>query len=245
MILRQDNLDQARFLPSEELWRPPRSWRYERKFLVDQLDVHQVRALVKLHPAMFYQPYPPRYVNNLYLDTEELDNYQDNVSGARERHKVRIRWYGDILGPVKGPMLEFKVKSGLVGTKVIYPFSPFTLDERFSQRYYREILRQAGLPAEVEQRLHGLHVVLCNRYYRWYYGTRDGRFRVTVDAEMAFYQVRRVRNYFAHKYVDRDTVVELKYQRSLDVEAERVSRAFPFSVTKNSKYVTGIERVYL
>jgi hypothetical protein len=40
-------------------------------------------------------------------------------------------------------------------------------------------------------------------------------------------------------------VVELKYPKPQDVEAERVSRVFPFSVTKNSKYVTGIERVYL
>ena len=34
-------------------------------------------------------------------------------------------------------------------------------------------------------------------------------------------------------------------QKPLDVQADRVSGFFPFSVTKNSKYVTGIERVYL
>jgi hypothetical protein len=222
-----------------------RGYRYERKFLTDQLDAHQVRALVKLHPAMFYEPYPPRYVNNLYLDTEELDNYQENVSGVGERRKVRIRWYGDLFGRVEGPVLEFKVKSGLVGTKVSYPFIPFTLDERFCHRYYQEILREAGLPAYIQQHLRGLHVALCNRYYRWYYATRDGRFRVTVDAEMAFYQVRRATNYFRQRYVDhRHVVVELKYGKAMDVEAERVSRVFPFSVTRNSKYVTGIEMVY-
>ena len=87
---------------------------------------------------------------------------------------------------------------------------------------------------------------LRNRHYRRYYAARDERFRVTVDAEMAFYQVRKTRNPFVHKHVDRDhVVVELKYQKPLDVEAERVARVSPFSVTKNSKYVTGIERVYL
>jgi SPX domain protein involved in polyphosphate accumulation len=223
-----------------------RDFRYERKFLIDQLDVHQVQALVKLHPAMFYEPYPPRYVNNLYLDTEELDNYQENVSGVGERRKVRIRWYGDLFGRVERPMLEFKVKSGLVGTKVAYSFAPFALDERFCNRYYREILRQADLPGHVQQVLLGMHVVLCNRYYRWYYATHDERFRVTVDAEMAFYQVRKATNYFRHRYVDhRHVVVELKYGKAMDVEAERVSRVFPFSVTRNSKYVTGIEMVYV
>jgi hypothetical protein len=44
--------------------------------------------------------------------------------------------------------------------------------------------------------------------------------------------------------VDHDhVIVELKYDRPLDVEAERVSGYFPFSVSKNSKYVTGIEAV--
>jgi hypothetical protein len=223
-----------------------RDFRYERKFLVDQLDVHRVRALVKLHPCLFYEPYPPRYVNNLYLDTELLDNYQDNVSGAEKRRKVRIRWYGELFGPVERPILEFKVKSGVVGTKVGSPFAPFVLDERFGHRYYLDILRVAKLPPHVAQYLRDLHVVLCNRYYRWYYATRDGRFRVTVDAEMAFYQVRRTTNRFRHRHVDhRHVVVELKYGKAMDVEAGRVSRAFPFSVTKNSKYVTGIERVYL
>jgi hypothetical protein len=247
MILCQSDLDQARSLSPERLGRSSGAWRYERKFLTDQLDVHQVRALINLHPAMFYQPYPPRCVNNLYLDTEELDNYQDNVSGVGQRHKVRIRWYGDgLFGPVEGPVLEFKVKDGLVGTKIGYPFAPFSLDDRFCHRHYQEILRGADLPEHVRQRLRGLRVVLCNRYYRWYYATHDGRFRVTVDAELAFYQVRRVRNHFMHRHVDhRTVVVELKYQTPLDVEAERVARAFPFSVTKNSKYATGIERVYL
>jgi hypothetical protein len=223
-----------------------RDYRYERKFLVGQLDVQRVRALVKLHPAMFYEPYPPRHVNNLYLDTELLDNYQENVSGVGERHKARIRWYGDLFGRAEKPVLEFKVKSGLVGAKISYPFAPFVLDEHFDHRYYLDVLRVANLPAHVEQRLRSLHVVLCNRYYRWYYATRDGRFRVTVDTEMAFYQVRKVKNHFRHFHVDhRHVVVELKYGKAMDVEAERVSRAFPFSVTKNSKYVTGIERVYL
>jgi SPX domain protein involved in polyphosphate accumulation len=195
---------------------------------------------------MFYEPYPPRYVNNLYLDTEGLDNYQDNVGGVGERRKVRLRWYGELFGAVEQPVLEFKIKSGLVGTKVSYPFAPFALDRLFGDRVYRETLRRASLPGAVALRMRSMHVVLCNRYYRRYFATRDERFRVTVDTEMAFYQVRRTQNLFVHRYVDhKHVVVELKYQKPLDVEAERVSRRFPFSVTKNSKYVAGIERVYL
>jgi hypothetical protein len=220
--------------------------RYERKFLVERLDVQQVRALVKLHPGMFYEPYPPRYVNNLYLDTVGLDNYFDNVAGVGERHKVRIRWYGELFRAVEEPVLEFKVKSGLVGSKHTYPFAPFSLDDRFCHRYYRERLEKTDLPGRVKQYMRSLRVVLCNRYYRWYFATRDRRFRVTVDAEMSFCQVRGAGNRFVHRRVDHGRVVlELKYARALDVQADRVAGFFPFGVTKNSKYVTGIERVYL
>jgi SPX domain protein involved in polyphosphate accumulation len=226
--------------------RQTREFRYERKFVVDQLDAHQVRALVRLHPSMFYEPYPPRYVNNLYLDTHDMKNYFDNVHGAGERRKVRLRWYGGLFRDIQEPMLEFKIKSGLVGTKHIYPFAPFTLDNRFCHRYYQEILREADLSESVRLYMCGLNVVLCNRYYRWYFATRDQRFRVTIDTHMAYYQVRKVNNHFMHKYVDHNhVVVEMKYQKPLDVQAGRVAAFFPFSMTKNSKYVTGIEQVYL
>jgi hypothetical protein len=39
-------------------------------------------------------------------------------------------------------------------------------------------------------------------------------------------------------------VVELKYDIDQDLNANRVASFFPFRVTKNSKYVEGIERVY-
>ncbi len=224
----------------------PREYRYERKFLIDRLDAHQVRALVKRHPAMFYEPYPPRYVNNLYLDTKGMDNYADNVSGVGERRKVRIRWYGDLFGEIAKPRLEFKIKSGLVGTKQSFPFAPLILDQRFCHRYYRECLAAAELPDAVFHTLRDLDVVLCNRYFRWYFAARDQRFRITIDKELAYYQVKRANNRFVHKSVDHGKiVVELKYGQSLDTQADRVSSLFPFSVSKNSKYVSGIQRVYL
>jgi hypothetical protein len=91
-----------------------------------------------------------------------------------------------------------------------------------------------------------LEAVLVNRYYRWYYATVDGRFRVTVDTKMSFYNIRRLHNPFLYHSRDHENiVVELKYNAEFDPDADRVSRRFPFTLTKNSKYVQGIERVYL
>jgi SPX domain protein involved in polyphosphate accumulation len=223
-----------------------REYRYERKFLVEELDAGQVRMMVRRHPGMFHEPYPPRVVNNLYLDTEEMDNYYANLSGAAERCKVRIRWYGELFGAPTSPVLEFKVKSGLVGTKQSFPFPAFSLDQEFSQRYFHELVRASNLPDHVRHHLRTLNVVLCNNYHRWYYTTKDRNYRLTIDSELAYYRVKRFSNSFVHKVLDDSRViVELKYEKPFETQANRVAGFFPFRVTRNSKYVTGIESVYM
>ena len=72
---------------------------------------------VTLHPAMFRREYPRRQVNNVYLDTHDLTLATVHLSGAAERYKVRVRWYGALTGRVERPVLEFKGKSGHVGYK--------------------------------------------------------------------------------------------------------------------------------
>ena len=61
-----------------------------------------------------------------------------------------------------------------------------------------------------------------------------------------FYKVNgRFGNRFAHHQRNyRDVVVELKYEVEQEPQANYVAGFFPFRVTRNSKYVQGIERVY-
>lgn len=220
-------------------------FRYERKFLVDQLDAHQVRTVVKLHPALFVQPYPPRFVNNIYFDSDGMDHYHDNIRGMDDRIKIRVRWYGDLLGAIEKPVLEFKIKRGEVGTKEQYPLAPFRLEPGFSNHYLRQVLRESALPDRVRKQLRDLSAVLINRYYRWYFATLDGTYRVTVDTKLTFYRVGRMQSSLAHRQIDHThVVVELKYGAADDRQAERVSNHFPFRMTKSSKYVQGIERVF-
>lgn len=232
----------VKILPAQ----PATAYRYERKFLVNQLDAHQVRAMVKLHPAMFITPYPPRYVNNIYIDTKEMANYHDNVSGVKDRRKVRIRWYGDLFGGISNPVIEFKIKSGFVGRKYQYSLASFTLDENFNNRYFKDVLQGSSLPPQVKYSMRDLDPTLINCYYRWYFATVDGRFRVTVDTEMTFHRINPLRNNFLFRQVDyNNIVVELKYGAEYDTQAQKISAFFPFPVTKSSKYVQGIERVFL
>jgi len=217
------------------------SYRYERKFYLTVLDRAQVLAILRRHPVGFSQAYPPRYVNNIYLDTPWLSNYDANVAGLAERLKVRVRWYHDFFADVADALLEFKIKRGLVGTKQSYPFPEFAVDDRFSGRSFEMLLRSPQMEPDVKAHLIGYQPHLINRYLRRYYVSRDGRFRATVDEDMSFHPVKRFRNRFltAHRAPEA-LVVELKYDVAHEMDAHRVASWFPFRPTRSSKYAQGI-----
>jgi len=96
-------------------------YRYERKFLANSRSGTPAEIGIKLNPAVFSPLYYPRTVNNIYLDSATLRLYFMNLYGATARTKVRIRWYGDLLGLLPSPVLEFKTKHGLLGQKRSFP----------------------------------------------------------------------------------------------------------------------------
>ena len=219
--------------------------RHERKFLVDQLDAKQLQGLVRLHPQLFHEPYPPRHVNNIYFDTPDMDCYRDNVDGVANRCKARVRWYGGLLGPVARPVLEFKIKTGALGRKVSFPLPSLDVGRSLDRGSLRRLLLSSNLPPEWEERVRVMAPVLMNRYRRRYYVSRDQRYRLTIDSELEFRRVEMLGNRFLHRQEDRFTVIlELKYGAADDNGAGRLAGFFPFPRTKSSKYVQGIERVF-
>jgi hypothetical protein len=220
--------------------------RYEKKFVVEGMSAAQVIAVLKTHPALFSELYPPRYVNNIYLDTPLLSDYYSNVNGYRQRRKVRVRWYHDLFRPVDDALLEFKNKQGEVGSKEQFPFPAFNMDETLTERDFRAVVAASELPDTVKTRLRGLEFAMLNRYKRWYFATPGETFRVTVDDELSFYHLGKLSNHYRQYHRERRSlIVELKYLVADDAEAQRVCAALPFRITRSSKYISGVDSVYL
>jgi hypothetical protein len=69
----------------------------------------------------------------------------------------------------------------------------------------------------------------------------DRKFRLTVDEELAYYEIRQLAPNFLDKNIFSDDVIlELKYALNDDKLAGSVGSYIPFRLTKNSKYVNGI-----
>ncbi len=218
--------------------------RYERKFMIDAMTYHSVEQQIRIHPAAFSPIYHPRYINNIYMDTNELDFYYDNVSGKSGRRKARIRWYGDIHGFIEKPVLEFKIREGMLGNKISFALKPFHFDESFNSDQLIHVFRNSDLPLWALENLLQFKPALLNRYKRKYFLSFDNKFRLTIDDELSYYKIGENNNNFIEEYRSDDIIVELKYNREFDDIAPLVSNKLPFRLTKSSKYVNGIEYLH-
>lgn len=220
--------------------------RYERKFLITDFTHLDIEQMLKFHPSNFSEIYLPRTVNNIYFDTLGFNSYYDNVEGATQRLKVRIRWYGNLFGAVQQPVLEYKIKKGILGKKNSYNLKPFFLDSNFNKSQIINALNSSGVPQNIKDELLSLKPTLLNSYRRKYFLSADKNFRITIDQHLTYYRIGYYGNTFLNKTVDHhSTVLELKYDSLIETEAKKVVNNFPFGMTKNSKYLQGIERIFI
>jgi len=201
---------------------------------------------VKHHPAFFREIFHERRINNIYFDTYNLNYYSDNKVGVSQRKKVRIRWYGEDSVHIKDPVLEVKIKEGLLGEKWQYPISSFELNDKFNKNSFRPIFNCSNLPPKVLELLNHLSPSLSNSYLRRYFETVDKEFRLTIDHSVVFADLVKGCSWNQiHIPEDQNKIiVELKYQKEFDLKAQNVSNRFPFRIDKNSKYVSGIDQFH-
>ena len=218
-------------------------YRYERKSYITELSEYEVEDILRTHPAIFSEIFIQRYVNNIYFDSFSFNNYYDNIEGNTDRVKIRVRWYGNLFGAIDKPTLEIKIKKGLLGKKISMPIKPFFLNKETN---IGDILASnAQLQDSLMFDLNSLEPSLMNQYLRKYYKSCNGHFRITVDTNQLFYMIKKQNNYFLNQISDKNSVIlELKYDEEYDSEANNITSIFPFRVTKNSKYVNGVQKIY-
>lgn len=216
--------------------------RYELKLASDNLSPAQARTWLRLHPEGFQVAYPTREINNLYLDTFDLKNFNDNLTGLSARQKLRLRWYGVLEGSlVVNPVLELKLKENMLGEKKRQQLA-MVLD---MTRPYAEILK--GIRSHVDQQwrsrlLAFTRPALINRYRREYYVSPDGAVRATIDYDLISYDQR----IGSRPNLDRrlplpaQVVIEVKSAPEHYQRLQRVMGYFPIPRTRSSKYVSGV-----
>ncbi|MEK9657759.1 MAG: polyphosphate polymerase domain-containing protein [bacterium] len=219
--------------------------RYERKFVVTREYKSSIYYLLSVHPSLFREIYRQRKINNIYFDSIDYKFYRENVAGIANRKKVRLRWYGEMYGQIQAT-LEIKSKHGLTGTKQSFLLPSFNFTDQTNIMDIKKLLLQSTIPELIRQELFTLEMTLLNRYERRYFLSFDKKFRVTVDDSLNYFRIDNNTNISeSFMTVDPNTILELKYDYQHDVDAHYISNQFPFRVSRNSKYISGIEFIRL
>ena len=203
--------------------------RYEIKYRIELFGLASIEAVILMQPASFSTSFPDRQVNNIYLDTPNLHCFYQNIEGVHRRQKMRLRWYGKMDYPQNNSVLEIKNKNAELGWKDSFKVYNRSIDTK------EELLSAIAVQPV---RLGTLTPILHNSYYRKYYISSDGLFRLTIDSEQSFKLP--FSNMDALDLSSYPIIVELKYEAEYAEQARDIMDYLPFRQTKNSKYTNGV-----
>ncbi len=219
-------------------------YRYERKYRPERLNYIEVKMIVLGSDAFFRKIYKPRTVNNIYLDSPELECFYANSMVHSERNKFRIRWYGNTIGKISGAVFEVKQKEAYRGIKQSFFLPEFELEKAFNSKFCFNFLKSAGIPEAVMDQISGFEPVMLNSYNREYFRDITGNYRLTIDSRIRYYKINAGFNHYKEFIEDPGIVVELKYSDKYNDYATHIANTLPFRLTRNSKYVDGMLMLY-
>jgi SPX domain protein involved in polyphosphate accumulation len=221
------------------------NYRFEKKFIIPERLTPSIEEVVKSNSALMRKIFCPRFINNIYFDNSRFKFFFENIDGVSERMKTRIRWYGNLKGRIKKPVLEFKQKHGLTGSKTSIALPSFDLKDIYHPGFLRSLFKNSNLDMRKKELMLSLTPSLINRYQRKYFLSFDHKFRVTLDNHLKYYPVSSPEQLSSCGLKDSlSMIMELKYSPIYQLESNNITQEFPFRVIKNSKYVRGIQIIY-
>lgn len=231
---------------SAEKIETPSNIRYERKFIYQNSHAEDIIQRIYRNSYGFKEVFYKRKVNNIYFDDSNYSFYKQNVEGVANRKKLRLRWYGYNTEQIEDPTVEVKKKMGEAGDKFSFPLKKRTFDlAQLSTSALQDFLFQSTEQySALNNTLKALHPTLLNTYERRYFLSFCGHYRITVDFNQRFFNPNYQQSYTGSKLYCHDIVLELKYATKDDLDARQVSQQIDARLSKNSKYVTGINLLY-
>ena len=216
-------------------------FRYEKKFLIINKLFDSPYVLKDFLKLDVTQEYEDRQVNSIYYDTENFDIARQKINGQLNSYKLRIRFYGQEQN-LKCPVLEFKNKSGNVGSKIKIKLNKDKLIKNNFSLFY--LINNNLLPKEIATNLFNFKPKLLVSYRRSYFKSVSSKCRFTFDKDIKFkklffpfFNPSLTDNYFQFK----DNILEIKYDVFNEIFARNSIKRNPFRYTSCSKYLFGLQ----
>ena len=233
-------------LVGEDTSRQDLASRREVKFRLPGADVGKLRSLLECNGRRLVHNEPVSTVRSIYFDDVRLSDCQDNLAGISCRKKVRLRWY-DSLAPGDALFFEIKLRDNRVVGKHRLEFRP---GQPLSGLTYRQIVNQLVdilPPRHVADLLKRSEPIVIVEYKREQFASPDGRLRVTLDYDLAFYDQtgkQSISTSFPHRMPDM-FVLEAKGPQGFEQEVKELLYPYKPRIGACSKYVHGCQQLGL
>ena len=223
------------------------NYRYEKKFLVPYSQQYLIPKIISTNGLRFIKQYKSRKVNSIYLDTNNLAFYRENIEGLGVRKKLRLRWYNDLKKGIE-IFLEIKKKNNELGFKNIYELD-INLKNNNQFQNIEKILKSLmylNISSNVKFLLSQVKPIILITYQRSYFISNICDCRLTIDNQISYSIINGNKNYiWKDNFRSSEMVIELKYPFDINKNILNKNLNFPFRLSKNSKYVNGINKYYL
>ena len=205
-------------------------FRFEKKYNINNFESKNLINYIKSNSKLF-KIYPSRVVNSIYYDTHDLKFVSENLSGTSFRKKLRLRWYNNDFINAKA---EIKIKKNKMNAKVkrgIVDLSNDNIVKNIRDLNKNESFKEMVFNYLSDEILYPKIKVSYSRDYYYYKGLI-----ITFDKDLSFTDINDQKKI---KKTD-NCVFEVKFSSDkLDLYNQIVSD-FPFRISRNSKYITGM-----
>lgn len=213
--------------------------RYEIKFVLNEANLLSYLQWSN-QDTLIYKKFPKRVINSLYFDDIHFNSVKDNLSGISERHKIRLRWYGNKLNFNKDPVIEKKIKKGRLGSKKILPLRSH--NENIYNKDIKsvsEIVNKRLLDSSISvDSILSPTLIVC--YEREYFEDNNN-FRITLDKNIKFSLPINSNRLDQHSWISYNKkILELKFEQNNKNYASRIIRNLNLVPTRHSKYLVGL-----
>ena len=215
-------------------------YRYELKFILEPNKMFHLLEWIKFLGAK--EKYATRINNSIYFDDSEKSAFRENLLGAPQRKKIRIRWYENNYKDLSNLNLEIKEREGRLNRKKTIPLEKFLplinkkpiweINEKI-QKFIRDtnpehtILQQILLPE------------LFIKYQRSYFETKDS-IRFTFDSDIQFSNTINRLSIRELKPIDYGmSVMEIKFFPENKNRVVDILRRTNLTPKRHSKYLVG------
>jgi SPX domain protein involved in polyphosphate accumulation len=205
--------------------------RFENKFVLkNHLEVVKFKQIFFKEKYDFKKTHPKRLIQNIYFDNELSESLYQNLNGENKKTKIRIRWYNNDLRNLK---LEIKQKIGNYGSKKTFPIKSDNLTEILKSNKKFRLKDIIQVPQEINN-YSNLLSISYNSYERNYFKSLKSGFRITVDDNLNFINLRINHIVFKKPF----KIVEIKFAAINNFENtnSKVVENFNIDLSKFSKF---------